>query len=396
MALSSAELWHDVLQRLAEVQEGQILIAQALADLGLVVGDLSTRIGTPLELPPQLAARNGHHQDELAVADAAPLALPHADTPSAEADDVVTESATIEPGRPEKAARRHRFRLRRRHSTPEPDDTVLEAEDVDDFFGAEDGRPDDAIPAPLWATLPPPPLVTPPPPFVGPLPPPPVATTPTFAPSSVTERSGREVEPALSHEEPGSVAAPAASLPDIAVALAEPRDEQVVASELDPGLELEPAHEPDVPIIPHALVYTPATAETALGDATPLSLDNALLPLHPAPVAREPEPVVFEPQPAPVAAASEPEPEPAPALETVQPQPTPVPIESALEEATGSPEAVLAGVGAAVQSSASLATEILANAATPGVPREPAPLVISEDVTLISRNRKKRLTFRVR
>jgi hypothetical protein len=42
MALSSAELWHDVLQRLAELQESQVILAQAIADLGAMVQESLT------------------------------------------------------------------------------------------------------------------------------------------------------------------------------------------------------------------------------------------------------------------------------------------------------------------------------------------------------------------
>src|SRR5580658_3470585 len=38
-ALSSADLWHEILQRLNEVQEGQLRLARAIESLGMIVCD---------------------------------------------------------------------------------------------------------------------------------------------------------------------------------------------------------------------------------------------------------------------------------------------------------------------------------------------------------------------
>ncbi|HLX87556.1 MAG TPA: hypothetical protein VKR22_03705, partial [Acidimicrobiales bacterium] len=148
MAISSAELWHDVLQRLSEVQEGQILIAQAIADLGSVVDSLAAGTLVPggpalapvapmAELPEATAPQAlepegvvlgavGAVPVEVEEAVDAPMdAAPPVDV-DVDVDEVVlpepvaaaspAEESTAEP-------RRRRFRLRRRRraadDTPE-------------------------------------------------------------------------------------------------------------------------------------------------------------------------------------------------------------------------------------------------------------------------------------
>lgn len=46
MALSSAELWHDLLQRLTEVQESQAALARAIEDLGSIVRSALSSVGS--------------------------------------------------------------------------------------------------------------------------------------------------------------------------------------------------------------------------------------------------------------------------------------------------------------------------------------------------------------
>lgn len=453
MALSSAELWHDTLQRLAEMQEGQILIAQALADLGAVVGELATRLDL-LPLAGSHAALDAGAPEPAAL-EAGTDALPELEAADpAGVTDAPEGLDTEDTEPPEHSAKRRRFRLRRRRSEEDGGDTAADdgelsdvesevgdalvphltledladpdveadhAEQVDDVATLEDDdeletaeldeHPSldsgtvfagDAeverhlhlatihdIPSPVdasayagstdaiddidqpaeerieleratqafgdveWEALPPPPLVTPPPPLVTP-PPPPIAFAPTVP----------AAEPAIALAEP--VAAP---VEDPAVAEASASAAADTAA-VEPAA-VEPA---PVPLAPQALVYTPATAETAMGAPAPFTLEPAVA------------------APAPLGAL---EPVAAPAQDEHR-------VEGAVvaeDDPSWDGEPVLAGVGATVQTSASMATEILATAATaePHMPpAEPGPLVISEDVTLISRNRKRRLTFRAR
>jgi fused signal recognition particle receptor len=151
-------------------------------------------------------------------------------------------------------------------------------------------------------------------------------------------------------------------------------------------------------LAPQALVYTPTTAETSITSEVGL----LTVPAPPVPPGAD----SFE-----VPDASEAAEEPAvaelPAVAEVPvvaevPAVAEVPVVAEVPPVTEVPgiaqDSVLSGVGVTVQSTASLATEILATATRSGAeaPREPAPLVISEDLTLISRNRKRRLQFRVR
>ncbi|HUO49345.1 MAG TPA: hypothetical protein VMU09_10955, partial [Acidimicrobiales bacterium] len=63
MALSSAELWHEILERLTQVQESQAALAKAISDLGVIMqnalgGETSPALagGTQAGAGPALAA----------------------------------------------------------------------------------------------------------------------------------------------------------------------------------------------------------------------------------------------------------------------------------------------------------------------------------------------------
>ena len=221
--------------------------------------------------------------------------------------------------------------------------------------------------------LPPPPLVTPPPP-VPPVTPPPV-TVPVLDETAVPLFA----EP---HDHTGrlGVVAQLEQLDDAANA-AEPERQVLVADHpeaheastggLDDPAPLAPVGSTG-PALPQALVYTPATAETARTEPASITLD---------PVVEEPEPVDLQPEPV-----------------DLQPEPVVPAVDAVPDAEPVSEEPVLAGVGAAVQSSASMATEILSTAPAPNeagpAAADSGPLVISPDVTLISKNRKRRLQFR--
>jgi len=293
VALSSAELWNDVLQRLGELQDSQVLLAQAVSELGsLVHSSLGNR-------PPALASVAPPALTEpsllsLAIASTASDTAEH----SADQDDVAPASARRGLRRRD-GQRKDRAKPARRHlfaKQAEPDRSaqlLVEAlafaaeVSVDTHAGLDltPEAPSNALPA-----LPPPPLVTPPPPLQ--VPPPPALTS----------------------------AAPAEA--------------------------------------PHALVYTPATVETAFsGPLAALELDQPLGS-------------VYEP------------------------------VRSAEADAPFERPLVGAGVLSAAHSSASMATEILATAPRIQVPAnaegEPSTVMISEDLTLLSKDRKRRLQFRLR
>ncbi|MHB8680571.1 MAG: hypothetical protein ACYDA2_00540 [Acidimicrobiales bacterium] len=320
MAISSAELWNDVLQRLAELQESQLVLAQAVADLGAVVRESLPAAGhdalaagssilalesgvaasTPLSEPePALKGRRTRKATRAAHAAAAAEAKAAKAARAVEAKGAkATEAATKSSGRG--------LLHRRRHG----------------HLPVEQAPIEDA--APRWeapALLPPPPLVTPPPPL-NVVRPPSDITAPTIEDHSSPLHAGRLVTPVF---------------------------------------EAAPVFEP-APNAPKPLVYTPATAETA----------NVAVP--PAPTFSVAEPLVV--------------PEP------TFPPPAAVPVFEA-----PAPEPVLAGVGARpMTDSASMVSEILSNAPTeaPFAASAPAVPMISEDLTLISKNRKRRLQFRLR
>lgn len=222
--------------------------------------------------------------------------------------------------------------------------------------------------------LPPPPLVTPPAPVPSVTPPPPVpapvvseTSVPLFA--DPADRDGRlSVVAQLTQLDDAAHAAPES--PVLVADPAAPDSDDVDAA---PTAPVESAGPP----LPQALVYTPATAETARTEPTAITLDPIVE--HAEPVALTPEPVALTPE---------------------MPEHVETAVEAASDAGAMSEEPVLAGVGAAVQSSASLATEILSSAPAPSevgtAAEDPGPLVISPDVTLISKSRKRRGPFRVR
>ena len=65
MALSSAELWHEILERLTQVQESQAALARAIETLGLIVRNaLSGGRPSPAPAPgPAAPARPKHGTD---------------------------------------------------------------------------------------------------------------------------------------------------------------------------------------------------------------------------------------------------------------------------------------------------------------------------------------------
>jgi hypothetical protein len=374
MALSSAELWHDVLQRLSEMQEGQLLIAQAIADLGAVVQELSTSVAPLLGPSPQLAlAAGGSAPSSFCSSSAEAPALPAGATETvtgADADDAETSiAASRDVTRP---ARRRRFHLRlRRHERADAIDELsddLVDGDTDELeltgtvdpgavLGIGDDHEFDIDAGVGTSILPPPPLVTPPPPVVTAAAPPPPADFALAPPSS-------------------PAAPPAFEFPPSAPVAEHPRGPEPSLVAPDAGIRLAP----------QALVYTPTTAETSITSEVGL----LTVPAPPVPPGAD----SFE-----VPDASEAAEEAAVAgLPAVAEVPVVAEVPPVTEVPGIAQDSVLSGVGVTVQSTASLATEILATATRSGAeaPREPAPLVISEDLTLISRNRKRRLQFRVR
>ncbi len=412
MALSSAELWHDVLVRLSEVQEGQVVIAHAIADLGSVVADLSTQVGLPvgtggqaalgaagpqqpaLEAGPKtgvdaeedaglgmyVAGITPEHEAEAAMSilvdagDAEDVGTPDVADAESAADlesEVISEDAvddgnddlTEEDGDDERTSTRRRFRLfRRRGETTVDDDVVADA--VDDAVA-------DAVEAPEDAEL------------------------------------ADEVQATAEDD-------PAAEVGEMAED--DPAAEVVEMAEDDPEAEVvEVADvvdiEPPAPVAPEPFVYTPAATVKA-AEPAPQPLVYTPAAVAPATTEPTPQPLVYMPATAAAPVAMEPAPQPHGYTPATAEMAFSDPIEDVSleihdgvdgESGTGlghEPEPVLAGIGAAVQSSASMATEILATASSAGdaaaAASEPGPFIISEDVTLISRNRKRRLPLRGR
>ena len=365
MALSSAELWHDVLARLAEVQEGQLLIAKAIADLGAVVGELQSARAAG-ELPAAGSATSllalGAGSPEDVTADR-PV-----DEDAVDVDGSVEDEASSEKKKPR---RRRSFQLRRRSRSR--DESVADeiegsgvppvvdehadshAEEPEPVVGA--GAPVDPVPELVDEHD-----VTP------------------VAPPVVTHTFAAPVPPA-----PETSAAPHEDGLDAPITL-EALDASSAPSE-DHGPATNGAHGTNGahPLLdaPRALVYTPGGS-----DAAPVPAPAAA----PAPVV-EHGPVASPPPPAPAATYT-------PGSFRVEEHHVPEePVELDHLVAEHDEMPVLATVGAPVQSSASIATEILATTAVSadaGSQGEPGPLVISEDVTLISKNRKRRQGFRLR
>lgn len=389
MALSSAELWHDVLQRLAEVQESQVILARAVAEIGATVKSLSAA----------LPALNGGPTPALAVAPAQP-AMHSGPAPAAEAsspdgtplgvtddeiplagfdgqDDLVgplpadVVAAFFPPETEVLPWYRRRVSLRLRRRRRNVASSTLEAEWP-------------PLPSPLEQLLPPPPPLH----LLD-------EYAMTAASTAAPAGSTAQVPDPVTAVDTGSDAQGEPVPHDVFVAPAEPV--------LEPTGELPP-------LTPRPLVYTPSNAETALaiGADAPFALDEPVAAAEPAPAAGEPlNPVAvpFEldpPQGFGVQSAA--------ATPLIVPEraaviaPSPPPTEA---ESTETPEAVLVGVlgGRPVvdaQMSVSMATEILgsAAAAAPSVPApshgEPARLVISEDLTIVSKNHRKRRQFRLR
>jgi hypothetical protein len=359
MAVSSAELWNDVLQRLAELQHTQAQLAKAVAELGGMVRDA---------LPAGAAVPEGLRS----VLDASPvgatLALPAG--PVAELEELEELGAAAGKKRrrhgrrrqrptgaasPAKASAGHRFRLHRRRQLSAVETTPFDATSLDPVRGT------------AAMLLPPPPAFPPPP-------------------------------------SPEETAALLASLGRQPRTTGTVSDVPVSASTI-----IEPELVLGAQAAPQPLVYTPATAETALSPAapfapaepiapevdpvvpvTPFTLDDAVLdPAVGGPAAAPvPEPIAFVPAAAPVpepiafVPAGAPVPEPIAFVPEAAPVVAPAPVHN------GSP----------AESSASLVTEILAMAPaeSPAASTECEPLRISEDVTLISKNRRKKLNFRIR
>ena len=476
MALSSAELWHDVLQRLAELQESQVILARAIADLGAMVQEslaspraAAIATGALDELPagsaPGVSAEPAtdvraprpdleHSTDDLGhdlghdfssptgapaepdtadLEEVAPVGL--VDVEESAADDLVDvgQSPDLHTGGsaehdPQVSSRRRfHFRRRPRPAAEAVDAVAAEPADVEEGAAAEAGPTQGAgsIVDEDWPPLPPPPLdeawepvaeqapLRTPPPFEAvTAPPPPLAAVATDAlqPSIVPTTSAAaepSLEPAMADTEvpAGPLAAPPAPYavmeppappapysvmeppaPPAPYSVMEPPAPPAPYSVMEPAAPLEPysVMEPPAPA-PAAIVYVPARAETAA----------------PAPPAEAVAPIVLDGATAPeVANAGI-----AGAEIGFPPLPPPPPAADAGSEpemvAGAADEPVLAAAGAGPsRSSASLATEILAStpAAVPveGGPDRPDVLMVSEDLTLVSKSRKRRIQFRLR
>ncbi len=127
MALSSAELWHDVLKRLSEVQEGQRVLARAVAELGALVQTTLLEPG---------AAR------VLAAAPTAELAsgaTPVTDSNETAAETGSNETVAAEPeAEPVTAPERRRGRRwRRRHQSDVAESSASEIVDAETELAAE-------------------------------------------------------------------------------------------------------------------------------------------------------------------------------------------------------------------------------------------------------------------
>ncbi|MDE3086200.1 MAG: hypothetical protein KGJ77_05475 [Acidobacteriota bacterium] len=482
MALSSAELWHDVLQRLAELQESQVILARAIADLGAMVqeslaspraaaiatgalGELPVGSAPGVEAPPAtdvvaprpdlerstddlvhdfasstgaLAGPDGADTDDLAPADVVEVEHSPGPHPVSSAED----------GPQAPSRRRFHFRRRPRATAAEAVDAeMVESADVEEgaapgadaMHGAGSTFDED------WPPLPGPPLdetwepiaeqasprapqpfefMTAPPssvgavgtdvaaPSVDPTPPayfeqadpdPAWTAPPSFVPAPLgqieTPAPSEEpaFEPTMVEAEPlaGPVAAPPAPYsvmeppaPASAYSVMEPPAPPAPYSVMEPPAPpapysvMEPPAPPvpaGAPSAPAAIVYVPATAETA----------------ETAPQAERAASLALDEPPATDVAGSEVDFPPLP------PPPVAEEAGSELEMAAEGParESALAFVGAGPShSSASLVTEILASAPAPAEsgPERPDVLMVSEDLTLVSKSRKRRVQFRLR
>jgi hypothetical protein len=452
MALSSAELWHDVLQRLAEVQESQVILARAVAELGGMVKSLSDTLpaltaGSTIPLgiaaaqpgmkPLPLAevdTRNlsgTHRSDGLARVAASEFDDHGDDLVGPLPDDVIAAffppEAEVLPWYKRRVSLRHRSRGTK--SAPSTRDV--------------DRSP---VTSPLTQLLPPPPpqhlidqyVMCVADPSAEASAPAPIQIQ---APGAVApEASGTQLETVMAPDavavtDPVTAPEPVAVTDPVTapepVAFTEPATAPQPVAIAEPLISLEPmeldafhqaaapALDPDAeaaPLVPRPLVYTPSNAETAmpLDVGAPLALDEPLAVAEPV---AAPEPVAAEP-PSPVAVPFELDPPQGLSVQSAAPAPTAI-AEAATPsaaaespappDATDEPEPALVGaVGGRpvveAQMSVSMATEILgsAAAAAPPVPTasngEPTPLVISEDLTLVSKHHRnrKRLQFRLR
>ena len=482
MALSSAELWHDVLQRLAELQESQVVLAHAIAELGTMVRDSlpgsraaeleapaagALPAGRGVDLPPQVwalvdlpssALETDEHVEEPVgehveepesswspptVDTAAESEIPALVEPSAEAVEVVEDlevpavdeepavasvlwdpprAVTGEPGHEDESQppnrRRRRF-LRRAHAGRRAETVPAMASEADDEQTEE---PVSATVHPVvdedYPPLPPPPVdetwepvavvaeapallppLLPPPAFeimVPPPPPAPVAETVPPAREALAPPQTVEPVPALTDEEPGDE--PALPPPTQFSMPAPPAPFATYEPPADPAPFSMP-----VPPAPFATYEPPAATAPAVPDAP----DDSATPAPPAPIVYVPstaETAMLPPE-APASFPLDPPPPASGAELEVPPLPAPPVAEEAgaeePDEATAGTEPALVGATAGrSHSSASMATEILASTPAAGRaeqgPDQPSVLMVSEDLTLVNKSRKRRLQFRLR
>jgi hypothetical protein len=413
MALSSAELWNDVLQRLSELQESQVVLAHAIAELGTMLKQSTTAGATPaleastpsgalavgpVHAEPDVPARPVEVTPVPGGFDAGPIGYA-TDPVGTLPDDLVAAfyppDAAVTPW----YKRRLSFGSRRRRTA-----TPVEATFSENF-----------------APLPPPPQVLPPPP------PPHLLDRYVLDESSLGAAPAVQVPPAAVPVATVPPAAePVATVPPAAVPVATVpvlEEPPVVASPSDPHEKAMPvASEPRAP---QPLVYTPSNAETALANTeTALANTEPVLPdVEPllrtaeTPLAGVGGGLSFElDEPAvPLSIPFELDPPQdlaAPDVAVTPPAvPPPPPVPDAMAPSTPAaapapvvPEPAVVGAIAGrpvaeAQMSVSMATEILGSAAAaapsvPSVTGEQAPLVISEDLTLVSKNHRKRRQFR--
>lgn len=199
-ALSSAELWHEILQRLSDVQESQSTLAQSIEELGSIMRDAIAHMAPSLASPARRAIVVGHDSplaiDALAVDSPAPE-LPSDPIAAAEHDALgparplgfhVTPADVIGP----RTTRSEPHAL----GAHEARATGFVPPDAGEPAG-EDGPPPSGLLDTLLPPPPPPPAVMfrvgtpaaddeppalPPPPLLPPPPPPPLDMAPFLAP----------------------------------------------------------------------------------------------------------------------------------------------------------------------------------------------------------------------
>ncbi|MHB8439968.1 MAG: hypothetical protein ACYDD4_12520 [Acidimicrobiales bacterium] len=350
-AVSSAELWNDMLQRLAELQATQAELAQAIAEIGVVVREaLPGALGTSALA--QLPAPSG------------------AELGTGEAPHVRRRLHFSFRSRP---AVTHEKRLKKSKGAAAP---------IDSEASGTSGL--DLLPPPPRHTLPPPPALQLAP-VVGETEP--VVECAAQAPSDLGAaplfESVATVEPAQTDDAAFGLSTP--------FSLAHVVTLDDLARTVTPPMSATPESESDdqvltTPPVPEALVYTPGFATDTPEPAVSVGAETASeVPSVATPfVTPFVEPVLTPASVPPLATHDE-------VLDPAETQSVPQ-TPSYLDHFDAEP------APAPRPSTVALASEILASAPihVPGDSAESRPFVVSEDLTLISKTRKRRLALRLR